>query len=189
MLRPDFPIRTERLVLRAFTPADLDELNDFQSRPEVARFLYWEPRTREESALALETRIRNATLDREGEFLAVAVELAGTGQLIGDLNLQWLSRDHRQGEFGFVFHPAHHGRGYARESATELLRLGFEELGLHRICGRCDARNTASWGLMERLGMRREAHLREAEVFKGEWGEEFVYAMLEDEWKSRCGTM
>jgi RimJ/RimL family protein N-acetyltransferase len=168
MLRPDYPITTARLLLRPFTPDDLDALNSFQSRADVARYLYWGPRSRAESA--------------------VAVELAATGQLIGDLNLEWLSSEHRQGEIGFVFHPDHHGKGLAAEAATELLRLGFEDLGLHRVVGRCDGRNTASAALMERLGMRREAHLKENEIVKGEWADELVYAMLEDEWKAREAT-
>ncbi|MFC3448429.1 GNAT family N-acetyltransferase [Amycolatopsis speibonae] len=184
MLSPDFPITTQRLTLRAFTSADLDELNSFQSRADVARYLYWGPRSRAESAAALAKRVHSSSLSKEGQLLAVAVELTETGQLIGDLNLEYLSSEHRQGEVGFVFHPDHHGKGFAAEAATELLRLGFEELGLHRIIGRCDGRNTASATLMERLGMRKEAHLRENEVVKGEWTDELVFAMLEDEWKA-----
>ena len=81
-----------------------------------------------------------------------------------------------------MVHPEHHGRGYGKEGALLLLRLGFEELRLHRIVGRCDARNAASARLMERLGMRREAHLLENEFVKGEWADELDYAMLEREW-------
>ncbi len=184
MLRPDFPITTPRLTLRAFTPADLDELNSFQSRADVARYLYWGPRSRAESAAALAKRVHSSTLNKEGQFLAVAVELTDTGQLIGDLNLEYLSSEKRQGEIGFVFHPDHHGKGLAAEAATEVLRLGFEDLGLHRIIGRCDGRNTASTALMERLGMQKEAHLRHNELVKGEWCDELVFAMLEDEWKA-----
>jgi len=186
MLRPDFPIITPRLTLRAFTSADLDELNSFQSRADVARYLYWGPRSRAESAAALAKRVHSSSLSKEGQLLAVAVELTETGQLIGDLNLEYLSSERRQGEIGFVFHPDHHGKGFAAEAATELLRLGFEDLGLHRSIGRCDGRNTASATLMERLGMRKEAHLRENEVVKGEWTDELVFAMLEDEWKARA---
>ncbi|KFU79989.1 Protein N-acetyltransferase, RimJ/RimL family [Amycolatopsis lurida] len=184
MLRPDFPIITQRLTLRAFTPADLDELNSFQSRADVARYLYWGPRSRAESAAALAKRVHSSTLSKEGQFLAVAAELTETGQLIGDLNLEYLSSERRQGEIGFVFHPDHHGKGLAAEAAVEVLRLGFEDLGLHRIIGRCDGRNTSSAALMERLGMKKEAHLRQNEIVKGEWCDELVFAMLEDEWKA-----
>ncbi|WP_116205680.1 GNAT family N-acetyltransferase [Amycolatopsis circi] len=189
MLRPDYPISTERLLLRPFRDDDLDALNSFQSRADVVRYLYWGPRSRAESAAGLAKRIHSSTLSEEGQFLAVAVELAETGQLIGDLNLEYLSAEHRQGEIGFVFHPDHHGKGLALEATREVLRLGFEDLGLHRIIGRCDGRNTSSAALMERLGMRQEARLRENEVVKGVWTDELVYAMLEDEWKAGAAPL
>jgi len=67
-----------------------------------------------------------------------------------------------------------------------MLRLGFEEYGLHRIVGRLDARNTASARVLERLGMRREAHFRQNEIIEGEWTDEFVYAILRPEWQERA---
>jgi RimJ/RimL family protein N-acetyltransferase len=101
------------------------------------------------------------------------------------VELVWLSREHRQGEVGFVFNPEYQGKGLATEAATELLRLGFEHFDLHRIIGRCNARNEASARLLERLGMRREAHFRGNVLFKGEWKEELVYAMLQREWRAK----
>ncbi len=63
-----------------------------------------------------------------------------------------------------------------------MFSVGFGHFNLHRILGRCDARNRPSWQLMQRLGMRREAHFREHALFKGVWDEEFHYAMLAREW-------
>ncbi|WP_199431877.1 GNAT family N-acetyltransferase [Qaidamihabitans albus] len=185
MLRPAFPIRTARLILRPFRPGDLDALHAVQSREDVTRYLHWEPRTRLEAATALAKRMRRDMLDGDGQVLGIAVERADTGELIGDLNLDWLSAEHRRGEIGFVFHPSHHGRGFAAEAATELLRLGFDELGLHRIIGRCDGRNGPSAALMQRLGMRQEACLRENVIVQGTWADELVFAMLEQEWRAR----
>lgn len=185
MLQPTYPVKTARLILRPFTKDDLSALHSLQSRPDVTRYLHWEPRTRTETAKTLTEKIGNATLTEPGRHLSIAVELAGTAELIGDLTLDWTSAEHRNGEIGFIFHPKHHGKGYAAEAAAELLRMGFEELGLHRICGRCDARNIPSASLMEGLGMRREAHLRENELVKGEWTDELVYAMLTAEWRGR----
>jgi len=182
VLRPDYPIKTERLVLRPFTESDLDALYAYQRLPEVARYLMWPPRDRHQTATALKYRIAHPTLEREGDILVFAVELTGT--LIGDVNLSWQSEPDRTGEFGFVFDPRHHGHGYALEAATEVLRLGFEA-GLHRIIGRADARNTASAGLMTRLGLRKEAHFVKNAYIKGEWTDEVVYAMLAEEWRQR----
>lgn len=187
MLRPDYPILTERLSLRPFRADDVDAFHAIQSRPDVVRYLYWEPRSREQSEEMLGRRTRQVAIEREGDGLHLAVELREGGTLIGHFNLHYVSAEHRTGEIGFVMHPDHHGHGYAQEAARVMLRLGFEELGLHRIIGRCDARNSNSARLMERLGMRREAHLRENEFVKGEWTDEFAYAILEQEWRALAG--
>ena len=184
MLKPDYPVRTPRLVLRPFTPDDLDALLDFHRLPEVTRYLYHEPRNRAEVSVLLQGKIAASVLPADGKALCLAAELAETGQLVGDCTLFWLSQAHQQGEIGFVFHPAFQGRGLATEAAAALLRLGFDGLGLHRIIGRCDGRNRASAGVMEHNGMRREAHLIESEFVKGEWTDELVYAILRREWEA-----
>lgn len=185
MLRVDAPIETERLRLRRFEIADLDGLADIQSRPEVARFLYWEPRGREEAEASLASLIAADEIAGEEQSISLAVEPREGGPLLGYVSIWLRSLAHRQAEIGFVFHPDAQGRGYASEAARELLALAFERLGAHRVYGRTDARNHGSAALMRRLGMREEAHLREAEVFKGEWGDELVFAILEHEWRAR----
>ena len=182
MLRPDYPVRTPQLALRPFMPGDLDSLHDFHRLPEVTRYLYHEPRNRAEVSALLQGKIAASALPADGKALCLAAELAETGQLVGDCTLFWLSRVHEQGEIGFIFHPAFQGRGLATEAAAALLWLGFEGLGLHRVIGRCDGRNRGSARVMERNGMRREAHLVENEFVKGEWQSELVYAILQREW-------
>ncbi len=184
MLKPDYPIRTPRLILRPYTSDDYTALYDIQSRPEVTRYLLFDTRDREQARASLELKMAASELNDEGGNLTMAVVLPQTGVLIGDVTLFWLSRANRQGEIGYVFHPDHGGRGYATEAAQVMLRLGFEDLGLHRIIGRLDARNTASGRVLERLGMRREAHFVHNEFLKGEWTDEVVYAMLENEWRA-----
>jgi len=185
VLRPCYPLETARLVLRPFEAGDLDELHAFHSLPEVARFLYWEARDLEQVRAVLDTKVRQRVLEDEGQVLALAVVWPEAGVVVGEVSLHWLSRRHRQGELGFVFHPRYQGRGLATEAAEAVLGLGFDGLGLHRMIGRCDAMNVASARVMERLGMRREAHFVQNELFKGAWGDELVYAVLEDEWRAR----
>jgi RimJ/RimL family protein N-acetyltransferase len=185
MPAPDYPLQTARLTLRPFGAEDLDDLFAFHSLPAVARFLYWESRDREEAREALARKLSQTRLAAEGDTLCLAVVLPDTGTVIGEVSLGWQSREHRQGELGYVFHPGYGGRGYATEAARAVLALGFDGLGLHRIYGRCDADNAPSYRLMARLGMRREAHFVHNEWFKGAWSSELVYALLRDEWRAQ----
>jgi RimJ/RimL family protein N-acetyltransferase len=188
MLAITSPIETDRLVLRPFTLDDLDDVHAFHSRPDVVRYLYWDTRSRDEVREVLQRKAQQTVLAAEGDAISLAVTTPGaegtrTG-VIGEVVLWWHSIEHRQGEIGFVLHPDHQGKGFAREAATAMLDLAFGALGLHRVYGRTDARNTASAGLMKRLGMRQEAHFVQNEIFKGEWGDELVFAVLEDEWRT-----
>lgn len=188
MLRPTYPIVTERLRLRPFVAGDLEALDAIQSREDVARYLYCEPRTRDQVAEALATRTGRTAIAAAGDVLVPAVERRDTGAPIGEVVLSWVSAEHEQGEIGFVFCPDHQGQGFAGEAAREMLRLGFAGLRLHRIVGRCEAGNAASARLMERLGMRREAHVRENQWVKGKRDDEVVSAMLAWEWVGRSGA-
>jgi RimJ/RimL family protein N-acetyltransferase len=176
-------LETERLLLRPFRPSDLPALFAIQSRPDVARHLYWEARSEEQVRGALEQKMAMLDLHEDGDALSFAVILRDSGELVGDCMLSLTSREHRQGEIGFVFHPHHHGRGYATEASRALLAVAFKRYRMHRVVGRLEARNTASARVLERLGMRREAHLIENEFVKGEWQSEIVYAMLAREWQ------
>lgn len=181
------PHETDRLVLRRFTPDDVDAVHAYHSRPDVARYQYWEPRSRDEVTDEVDKWIGADGSDETREAMVFAVTLKDSAVLVGDMVLLFRDREARQGEIGFTFNPDHGGNGYATEAAIAVMGIGFEAFGLHRIFGRCDARNAASWRLMERLGMRREAHFREHALFKGVWDEEFYYAMLAREWTDMRG--
>ncbi|WP_249714468.1 GNAT family N-acetyltransferase [Rhizomonospora bruguierae] len=182
VLRPAYPVRTERLLLRPLTGKDVDALLAYRSIPEVCRYVPFHPMTREVIHDRLATQWANTELTDEGQHLTLGIEVAATGELIGDVILFWHSRLHGTGEIGYVVHPDHGGHGYVTEAAREMLRLGFEELRLHRVIARIDERNEPSARLARRLGMRQEARLVRNEWFKGEWSTELDFAMLADEW-------
>jgi RimJ/RimL family protein N-acetyltransferase len=181
-LYPTYPLKTERLTLRPFNRGDVDAVFAYRRLEEVARYLFDVPLSREECALAVQQRIGQVALEAEGDKIILAVELSQTSHLIGEVSLIWRSVDARQGEVGWIFDPTHHGKGYATEAANAIFDLGFGAGDMHRIAARCDIRNEASWRLMERLGMRREAHFREHAIFKSAWDEEYIYAILWQEW-------
>jgi len=180
-MQPDWPIQTERLVLRPYEERDFAGLHELYSNPEVVRWLYNEPNTPEESRTKLARKIAGSTLTEEGG-LAAAVDLRD-GTYVGDAVIFYSEpAEHRSLELGFSFLPAYQGRGYATEAARALVDWAFGA-GFHRVYGRLEARNTASARVLEKLGMRREALLVENEWVKGEWQSELVYAILDREWR------
>jgi RimJ/RimL family protein N-acetyltransferase len=187
MPAPAWPLRTERLLLRPFAADDLEALHAIHSDEEVARWLYNEPRSLEETRELLGHKVGGSSVRAEGDWLSAAAVLPDTGELVADMALYWASEAHRQGELGFVVHPRHQGRGYATEASRPLLAFAFEALGLHRVVGRLEPRNAGSARVLEKLGMRREAHLVENEWVKGEWQSELVYAILAREWRDDAG--
>jgi RimJ/RimL family protein N-acetyltransferase len=191
LLRITQPIRTERLLLRTLTPDDLDDFFAYAGRDDVIRYLPWPQRTRDEAAEHLSRRL-NSSLAADGDVIVLGIELPAAPddpdarpRIIGDMTLVLTSIEHRQATIGWVLNPQFQGKGYAAEAASRVLTLAFDDLGAHRVVAELDPRNTASASLCYRLGMRLEGHFVHSEIFKGEWGDLAVYAILDVEWNAR----
>jgi RimJ/RimL family protein N-acetyltransferase len=167
-----------RVTLRPLSMADLEPYSVMHGLPEVVRYLPWEGRDPAQARKSLERKIANAGAEK----VAYAVLRNSDNAFLGELNLTVFDVDNRNAEIGFLFQPEFHGHGYATEASRELLRIAFVDWDLHRLIARCDARNNASARLMQRLGMRQEAHFRRNEFIKGEWTDELVFALLAEEW-------
>lgn len=181
-LRPIYPIRNERILLRPLTSRDTDALLAYRSREDVCLYVPFEPMTRADINERLAGQWARTELTAEGQSLTLGAQVKESGELAGDCMLFWHSREHAGAEIGYVFNPSLGGRGYATEAVTMMLRLGFEEFGLHRIIARIDERNEPSVKLARRVGMRQEGRLVENEFFKGEWSTELDFAILKAEW-------
>jgi RimJ/RimL family protein N-acetyltransferase len=175
---PVLPLRTDRLVLRAFVPEDFDELLEFHAHPEAVRYVPFDPRDADSMAANLKRKISGGVFRSDGDLIELAVELADGGRLIGDLLLVLHSVADATVEVGYIFNPAYAGHGYATESVRAALGLVFDALGAHRVTAVVDARNEASLAVCERAGMRREAEFVAAHWFKGEWATEIHYGLL-----------
>ena len=186
-LRPTYPIRTDRLLLRPFAEGDFDAVLDMQSRPDFVRYLMWDVMDADAAQAFLARRLRQTAIEAEDGALVVAIAVPPSNRVIGEIMLRLASARHRQAEIGWSLHPDAQGHGYATEAAREGLRILFEDLGVHRVAADADPRNTGSLRIMERLGMRREADYVDAFFLKGEWVGETHYAILEDEWRALRG--
>ena len=175
------PITTARLIIRRPRPTDLHDFLAYQTHPDNLKYQPVEPLT-EDKARDFLSRMATAEIGEEGGWIMFAVELRGEGRMIGEVGIFVSPQPQSRGNLGWSFHPDYQGHGYATEAARVLLAYAFEERGLRRVTSDCDARNAASLRLMERLGMRREGHLRQSRLTGGEWHDECLYALLRDEW-------
>ena len=182
-----WPVHTERLRIRPAEQHDAAATFAIRTRPEVAEWVTAHPTDPDAWSAGFGERLADT----------LVVELGGV--VIGDLMLRvqdaWSQVEVRdraartEAEIGYVLDPAHAGHGYATEAAGELLRLAFEELGVRRVVAQCFAANDASWRLMERLGMRREAvTVKESLHRSGEWMDGMLYALLREEWDAQVSA-
>lgn len=171
--------RTDRLLLREFEEDDWPAFHAIESLPEVARYQSFEPRTEEESRAYIQRARESAAEDPRLTYdLAV---LAADDRLIGRCGLG-LASPPTEAMLWYTLHPAHWGQGYTTEAARALVGFGFRELGLHRVWADCDPANPGSWRVLEKLGLRREGHLRENVWADGAWADSYIYAILAREW-------
>ena len=174
-------IATERLALRRFRDSDAGTLAAYRSDPSVARYQSWSapyPLPRARAAVAA---LAAGDPDSPGWF-QYAIERRADGRHIGDVGVH-LHENRRQAEIGFTLARAFHGHGYATEAVRAVVDDLLRVRGLHKVAVECDARNTASARLLERVGFRREGYRRSHTWFKNEWTDDLLYGLLATEWR------
>ncbi|MGZ4449623.1 MAG: GNAT family N-acetyltransferase [Nocardioides sp.] len=181
-----WPVRTDRLSIRPATRDDLEATWAFRRLPEVSEWL---------------TALPTSLDDYRGSFerphrMSRTLVLERDGEVVGDMML-WLKDAWAQAEvaaraertvaeLGWVVAPAHAGQGLATEAVRAVLGVCFEQLGVRRVEAQCFADNEPSWRLMERVGLRREAHLVADSLHRsGRWLDSYAYAVLAEEWAAR----
>jgi len=169
-------IRTGRLLLRPFRESDGGDLYEFLSRLRDDEFEGYPGITAENSREHLGQRLGSE------EFYAV--ELVQSGRVIG--NITCGNRGFAAKEVGYIISKGCQQQGYATEALSVVIAQAFRD-GAHRVYAECDARNVPSWKLLEKVGLRREAHFRQNIWFRRDengtpvWKDTLVYAILESE--------
>ena len=151
-------VETSRLLLRPFTPEDLDDLCEILGKAEVMKYLGLEgkPMSRRETETALHSMIRHWAHHGFGRWAVVEKE---GGRLIGCAGLRSYER---VAELVYLLDKSYWGMGLATEVARACVRFGFETQGFERIVAFARLKNAASRRVLEKLGMRSDG---EATVF------------------------
>jgi len=172
---------TSRLLLREFVEGDYQALRDLDSRPEMHTYEREVP-GEAETRKTLDELIKNQQEEPRTTYrLAISIPPHETARGILKLSQQWEAI--REWEVGWALHPEEWGNGYAVEAARGVMDWAFDELNVHRIVAFCHAGNSASVRVMEKLGMHQDGRLRETRWLMGQWWDEYVYSILEKEWK------
>ena len=176
----------ERLRLRPFHREDLELVFRLYSDPEILRYTPFDAMSREEAELHLERIIRDWELvpQQSFEFAMIRKE---DGEPVGRCHIL-IDQETDTGMIGWLLLKEHWRQHYAFESGKALVHCCFETLGLHRVNAVCNPENTASRRVLERLGLRLEAHFRKKCRYQKNgivsWEDELEYALLKEELQS-----
>jgi RimJ/RimL family protein N-acetyltransferase len=183
----DIVLETERLLFRRERPGDLAAWLAHMNTPEVTEKVGgMQPPEKVAENFA------KMAADAKGELAFYFLARKTDGMLLGKAGLSRVETavapDELRGavQVGWTLRADCWGQGYAREAAQAALSLGFERLGLPRIYAQTSERNTASWGLMERLGMERRADLDYPDAdYPPEDNPTMVYSLDAADWRAR----
>jgi RimJ/RimL family protein N-acetyltransferase len=173
-------LSTPRLLLREFCDSDLSDLYAIYGDNVVQRFEQGRPDTLEETRARLEASIRFAA-EKPRRRWYFAVTHPRDNWVIGRVSLRLQAYGKREYEIGWTVHRSYWGQGIASEAAGVVLDFAFRNIGAHRVVAFCNAENRASERVMQKLGMTKEGHLREAIWLGDRWWDELVYAILEQD--------
>jgi [ribosomal protein S5]-alanine N-acetyltransferase len=183
---PWIPIRTERLLLRDFRETDFDAVHAYGSDPEVIHYMPWGPNTPDDTRAFLARALASQTAAPRLDF-HLAIQHGAAGTVIGSIGLHPFDEANRTREIGYCLHRAWWRQGFVHEAARALIDASVAALDLHRIVATCDVRNIGSFGVMEKLGMRREGRFRRDRQIRGEWRDTYLYAILAEDWRGQDG--
>lgn len=178
-----FPLETQRLILRSFRDDDLDTFVAYRSDPAIARYQSWEAPYSAKWAAAFIAELQETVPGTPGQWYQAALEMKASGAMIGDCAFRVQADNPKEAEIGFTLGRAYQGQGYGTEAVGRLLAYLFDNLDLHRVVAICLVKNLTSARLLERVGMRREAHFVENVWYKGAWASEYWYGILQQEWR------
>lgn len=178
-------LESERLLYRSYKQDDFPIFYDMLSNLENMKYRSSEPKSMKQVQEYLSWGIMCAK-EQPCINYRYAVVIKETGELIGSCELAFTNKD--PAELAWELHRDYWRKGYGTEIGRTLLKLGFETLGLRRIIADCNTLNEGSYGIMEKIGMRREAHYvqcyRGNSALNHQWCDKYLYAILRDEYIS-----
>lgn len=181
------PVRleTERLLLRDAQLSDADAVDRYAGDEQVVKYLFWGPNSPERTREVLQFRVNHQQVDPARRALELAIVDKSSNEVVGGAGLRVADSDALDADLGYVLARAKWGQGIVTEACERLLEVAFGWFGLHRVWASTDADNLASQRVLEKLGLRREAHFVQNKLVKGQYRDTLIYALTEAEYWSR----
>lgn len=172
-----FPVlETNRLVLRAMTPADASDYYQLRSNPRVMQYLDRPLATSIEDMQKMITDVEKGI--QEKTLINWGICLKGQSQIIGTIGYYKIMPAHFRAEIGYLLDDAFHRRGLMSEALGAVLKFGFEHMHLHSIEAQLNPHNEASIGILHKFRFTKEAHFKQNYFFQGKFLDTAVYSLI-----------
>ena len=184
----EFPtLQTERLILREWTDGDAENLYEIFRHESVVQYCPFEPYTSHEDGLK---RVEGSRIFFHEKNLGFTWGICEreTGKALGDIDFTYRDRRDFRVQLGCCFAPSGWGKGFATEALAEVIRYGFEDFPLfkiNRLEAGTDPRNTSARKLLDKLGFREEALMRQYYFEHGKFVDQHIYGLLREDWVKR----
>lgn len=173
----------QRVRLRATEPGDWETFFAWNQDDEQSRTLYWIPFPQSQEAVKRFSEREAVQEPGDDGFRFVIENLEG--EMVGDLTTNHCDRRVGNLEYGINVKQGHRGKGYASEAILLVLRYYFQELRYQKATIRVYSFNEPSIKLHEKLGFQREGCLRRTVFTRGQYYDQLVYGITDEEFISK----
>lgn len=173
-------LTTKRLAIKPIRIDDAEGMFQIKSLPEVTYGYGQEPHRSLEDTKKWILRCLDDHMNR----LAIVWVITKKNEIeiIGSCCFWNFGPGMKCAELGYELHPSSWHQGIMSEAAKEVVRFGFEDLGLHRIEADPLSINGPSQNVLVKLGFKLEGTLRERQLFHGRYLDQLYFGMLKEEW-------
>ncbi|MDM8533630.1 GNAT family protein [Clostridiaceae bacterium HSG29] len=175
-------LNTERLILKSVIIDNATEIFNYRSLEEVYKYQGFRPEKKEDVIEFINKNVVDE-INIPDTWIQLCIFIKESNNLIGDIGVHFI--DDKQVEIGYTLSPEFQGKGYAIEAIKEVINYIFKILKKHRITASVDPENMRSINLLEKIGMRKEAHMIKSVWFNEKWADDVIFAMLEEEYNNK----
>jgi len=186
-MKQKLEIETERLILGQLLKEHSVMFFCYRSDKITNKFQGWIPEIIEDAQMFIEKLPDK--IDLHESWYQLAIIKKESNNLIGDIGLHFIGDENEQVEIGFTLAKNEQGKGYAFEAVYSILDYLFFTLGKHRVIGSVDPQNISSIKLLEKLRFRKEAHFKKSICINGQWVDDVIYGLLNEEWRKENITL